>query len=592
MSTAMYFLIIINMLVCIFFANKLFVLNEKKSVFLPLAGCFLANTLLGYLEIQILTVKHIETAQSLALNYMISVTWVIYLSILSSISFRFPKKKYGQKSKVLKLISSIPIVFLTFTFLFSRYLDHVNLSMVNEQWHYQFDFTDPVGFIFMAFICCGVFILSWFYWRQYFLQAVKKREPKIIWLGVIQSMASIGGIFFFIFFTQHHHTPFIASLAISVCLIFITWIFTDFKLDKISASIAFNDILDSMSSILIITNKQLEIIEINSEGASKLCLSKKEIYGLPLHKLIKKLKVENWKSMADLILKSKKDSTNSVISKIRVENKDYFISVNVKPHYDKRKKLVGYIFLGSDVTEIKTQKNEIQNHTKILERTNKELERFAYIASHDLKTPLRSVVSFLDLIERKIVKYEDKDLREFVYLARQGASQMHHLISDILEFSRVDKIGKTAEQVDLNETLLKICYQLQPEISEKKGQIQVSELPSIRAEKTHMLQLFSNLIENGFKYNDRKSPKVKVNHRKENDRHIFAISDNGIGVEPQYFDQIFEMFKRLHTNPDHEGSGIGLSICKKIVDLYQGEIWLESKINEGTTFFFTLAEQD
>jgi len=592
MSTALYFLIPMNMLVCIYFTNKLFSIHDKKSIFLPLAGCFLTIVLMGFLEFQILTVSNVETIQAFSLNYMIAFAWSIYLTIISCISFRFPKSKYGDTSRILKSILTIPIIFFTYTFLINKHLDHVSLYNVNGSWVYQLNFIDPIGLSFLVFIGIGLIIMSTFYWKQFNLLSKENRQSKIFWIGILQTLCIVAGTIFFVFNSQKNGAPFLISFASTLNAILLTWIFSDFKFNRISASLAFHDILHSMSTILIVTNRKLEIVEINKKGTELLHLNKKNVEGIQLFRLIRKLRVENWRSISELILKSKDNNSPSIVTKIMVDDQPHFINVSVQPHYNKKKKLIGYILLGSDVTELNSQKVEIQEHTKVLERTNKELERFAYIASHDLKTPLRSVVSFLDLIERKIVKYDDKDLKEFVYLARQGASQMYHLIKDILEFSRVDKINSTTEKIDLNETLLKVCYSLQPAIAEKDGEILVSNLPSIRAEKTHMIQLFSNLVENGFKYNKGAKPKVEINHRHENNRHVFAVSDNGIGVEPQYYDQIFEMFKRLHTNPDHEGSGIGLSICKKIVDIYEGEIWLESKVNEGTTFFFTLAEAE
>ncbi len=592
MGNFMYILLPLNILFCFYCAYRLFLNSDKKSGFTPLTAVFLTNGLCAYLEFQIINVVHPETIRVYALNHLVTVVWIIYFAIIGSISFGLSDKKQSWLIKSLNLIATLPIIFLSYTFIVQKNLTHVNLAYIKGQWLYNLDFSNPVGFIFITFICTGLIIIGSFYWKRFYKLKKENKKLRIIIFGLIQTFSAIIAVFFFLVQSKDNLTPFFASPIISVNAVFITWIFMDFQLAKISTNIAYNDILNSMSNILILTNQQFEIEHINKEGIKIFNLTKEEIFRTPFHKLIRKLKAKNWQSIAEIIRNGSKSKEDSAIVEIIVKGKNYFINVNIKPYYSNGNKLVGYIFLGNNVTELNEQKLEIQKHTKVLERTNIELERFAYIASHDLKTPLRSVVSFLDLIERKMVKYEDKDLKEFVYMARQGATQMHHLIKDILEFSKVGKTAMTLESIDLNETLMNICHQLQPKISDKKGVLQVSHLPLIRAEKTHMLQLFTNLIENGFKYNEHDLPQVKINHRFENNRHIFAISDNGIGVEKRYFDQIFEMFKRLHTNPNHEGSGIGLSICKKIVDFYQGEIWLESKPNEGTTFFFTLAEEE
>ena len=232
---------------------------------------------------------------------------------------------------------------------------------------------------------------------------------------------------------------------------------------------------------------------------------------------------------------------------------------------------------------------ELSAANEQLEQSNHELERFAYIASHDLKSPLRNVISFLNLIERKLRKYpEDVDLKEYLRFAGDSARQMHQLIQDVLEFSRAGSDEEPLEDVDLNESLHLVMRNLQKEMQQRDAGVFVEQLPTVRANNVQMLQLFQNLIGNGIKYNQSDRARVLVRHRREDERHVFSIQDNGIGIDETFHRQIFSMFKRLHTKEEYAGTGIGLALCKKIVDRLGGEIWLESTTGRGTTFYFSL----
>ena len=229
------------------------------------------------------------------------------------------------------------------------------------------------------------------------------------------------------------------------------------------------------------------------------------------------------------------------------------------------------------------------NH--LLEQSNVELERFAYIASHDLKSPLRNVISFLNLIERKLKPVEDQNIAEYLRFASENARQMHQLIQDVLEFSRVNSKDHTKGHVDLNETLMLISQNLKDEMERKNAAIFTNYLPVVEANSVHILQLIQNLVSNGLKYNRNKQPRVVVSYRTETDKHVFSIQDNGIGISPEYHEQIFEMFKRLHTKEEFSGTGIGLALCRKIVHNHGGSIWLESGEGKGTTFYFSIPKE-
>ncbi|MCP3933208.1 MAG: hypothetical protein GY705_29410 [Bacteroidetes bacterium] len=238
--------------------------------------------------------------------------------------------------------------------------------------------------------------------------------------------------------------------------------------------------------------------------------------------------------------------------------------------------------------ELEKSNMKLSTSNQQLEQSNNELERFAYIASHDLKSPLRNIISFLNLIERKLKNFKDEDIKEYLRFATDNAKQMHVLIQDVLEFSRISNEDTSLEPVDMNETLFLVLQNLQELMKVKKAEVQVSELPVVRANSVHLLQLLQNLIGNGLKYNQNETPKVDIHHKEGEKFHVFSLKDNGIGISPEYHSKIFEMFKRLHNKETYSGTGIGLSVCKKVVDKLGGDIWLESEPGKGTTFFFSI----
>ena len=239
--------------------------------------------------------------------------------------------------------------------------------------------------------------------------------------------------------------------------------------------------------------------------------------------------------------------------------------------------------------KVKERTTELQESNHELKRSNEELERFAHIASHDLKEPLRNISSFIKLLRRELTIIPGTDAHEYMSFVLTNTRQMHSLIEDVLEYSTLTSNAEELELVDLNETIEQIKSALASTIQEKGVSLEINNLlPSIRTHSSKMYFLFKNLIENGIKFNQNEAPKLKISYRLREQFHHFSIKDNGIGIEEEYFQRIFEMFKRLHNRKEYEGTGLGLSLCKKIVNTYGGEIGLESIPGKGTTFHFTM----
>ena len=237
---------------------------------------------------------------------------------------------------------------------------------------------------------------------------------------------------------------------------------------------------------------------------------------------------------------------------------------------------------------VKTRTEELRKAMDDLARSNTELERFAYVASHDLQEPLRMVTSYLQLLERRYKDKLDGDALEFINYAVDGSTRMKTLINDLLAYSRVGTRGKEFVLTDCEAILERVLNTLQVSIKENRAQVTHDPLPKLMADDTQLEMLFQNLIGNAIKFHGEKPPRVHVGVKKVKKNWVFSVKDNGIGIDPQFFERIFIIFQRLHNREDYPGTGIGLAISKRIVERHGGRIWIESQPEKGSTFFFTL----
>ena len=243
------------------------------------------------------------------------------------------------------------------------------------------------------------------------------------------------------------------------------------------------------------------------------------------------------------------------------------------------------------VTEekLKESEKELKSMIEELKRSNDELQQFAYITSHDLQEPLRTISSFTQLIERRYKGQMDSNADEFIEYIVDATKRMQELIKDLLEYSRVTTQGKEFKLVNTEEILQKTISNLHAAIEENNAEISYEKLPEVMADSRQIGQLFQNLISNAIKFRKKdKKPKISVSASENESEYIFSVSDNGIGIEKEYFDRIFTIFQRLHTREEYQGTGIGLSISKKIVERHGGRIWVESEPDNGSTFYFAL----
>jgi len=244
--------------------------------------------------------------------------------------------------------------------------------------------------------------------------------------------------------------------------------------------------------------------------------------------------------------------------------------------------------LHREVAERKRAEEELGQTLAALEHSNTELQNFAYVASHDLQEPLRMVSSFTQLLAKRYQGKLDKDADEFISYAVDGANRMQRLINDLLDYSRVTTRGRPFAPTDTEAIFGQVVANLKLTIEESEAAVTHDPLPPVIADDMQLVQLFQNLIGNAVKFRGQEPPQVHISARQEGKEWVFSVRDNGIGIEPQYFERIFIIFQRLHSREDYPGTGAGLAVCKNIVERHGGRIWVESEPGKGSTFHFTI----
>ena len=236
-----------------------------------------------------------------------------------------------------------------------------------------------------------------------------------------------------------------------------------------------------------------------------------------------------------------------------------------------------------------------EEHRRSLEelaRSNRDLEQFAYVASHDLQEPLRMVAAYTQLLAERYQGKLDENADKYIHYAVDGATRMQRLVQDLLAFSRVGRSGAERRKVDCNSVLATALQNLQAAIEESGARIEAGPLPSVLGDASQLLQVFQNLVGNAIKFRGAEPLLIRINAEKSGREWWFSFADNGIGIASEHAELIFVIFKRLHTREEYAGNGIGLSICKKIVEQLGGRIWVESIPGQGATFRFTLPAKD
>lgn len=269
--------------------------------------------------------------------------------------------------------------------------------------------------------------------------------------------------------------------------------------------------------------------------------------------------------------------------RVRKDGKRLDVSFTLSPIKDGQGKITGIAGIARDITEAKKSEAELR-------RSNAELEQFAYVASHDLQEPLRAMAGTVQILQRRYKGQLDDRADEIITHAVAAVTRMQTLVSDLLAFSRLSRHGNLFAPTDFATVLQDVCANLEVAIAESGATITHDVLPEVMADASQLRQLLQNLLSNSIKFRSEQSLQIHVSARREENTWLFSVRDNGPGIESQYFERIFIIFQRLVTRDEYPGTGIGLAVCKKIVERHGGRIWLESEVGKGTTFYFTIVD--
>lgn len=294
---------------------------------------------------------------------------------------------------------------------------------------------------------------------------------------------------------------------------------------------------------------------------------------------------------------TKKSVTNIVMGVYRPLTEDrIWLQVNAEPLLDDNGEVKEVVCSFSDISQRKAVEKKMEWLYQSLEvramelaSSNAELERVAYVASHDLQEPLRMVSSFMELLKKKYGEQLDEQAGEYINYAVDGANRMKSLIIDLQEFLTVTSNKESVSRIDMNQLVEKVVLSITDEMKSIGAEININKLPVVFVNRSLIEQLIQNLISNALKYSMPGKPEIWINCEEKEEQYLFSVKDNGIGIDPKYTETIFALFKRLHTaRENYKGTGVGLAICKKIVERHGGNIWVESEQGKGSIFYFTI----
>ena len=350
-------------------------------------------------------------------------------------------------------------------------------------------------------------------------------------------------------------------------------------------------ILYAIPDMLVISSAEGVITDFYPNEAHRIEFDNVDFIGNDIKEIIAS---DHYESVMELISKTiLENKLHSYTFEQNVLETTFYFELRISPFSTNE-----VIILVRDISDQRITQNKVDHYNKELFEKNQELERyitsnselekFAYIASHDLREPLRSLTGFAQLLQKRNQGILTKESEEFVENIIQGAQRMNTLISGLLEYSRITSVGKPFANVNLPDLIKKVRSDLKINIEENRADLILFDLPDIYCDELQIRQLFQNLISNAIKFRAEKAPIIKISAEKTERHWLFKVEDNGIGIDMKFKDQVFQIFSRLHAQDKYQGSGIGLSVCKKILERHGGQIWLESTPGRGTTIFFTI----
>ena len=356
----------------------------------------------------------------------------------------------------------------------------------------------------------------------------------------------------------------------------------------------YRGLLEAAPDAMVVVNQGGDIVLLNLRAEQQFGYYRDELVGQPVKNIIRegfaeRLIADSTRTAEEAL--AQQIGTGIELSGRRKDGSEFPIEIMLSP----LKSIEGTLITAAvrDITARKKSEEELLKTVGELKRSNDELQQFAYVSSHDLQEPLRMVASYTELLAKRYKGRLDSDADEFIAFAVDGCNRMQGLIQDLLAYSRTGANGQAIRKISGESALDEALTNLRATIEKSQAMVTHDSLPAVMADDTLLAQVFQNLIGNAIKYRGADVPRVHVSATKnKSNEWIFSVRDNGLGIDPQYFERIFILFQRLHGRNEFEGTGIGLAICKKIVERLGGRIWVESQPGKGSTFYFALPEGD
>ena len=355
----------------------------------------------------------------------------------------------------------------------------------------------------------------------------------------------------------------------------------------------YRGLLEAAPDAMVVVNQAGEIVLLNVRAEKQFGYSRDELIGQQVKNIIpegfaERLIADGTRSAAEAL--AQQIGTGIELIARRKDGSEFPIEIMLSPLESAEGVLVTAAI--RNITERKKSEEHLVETVGELKRSNEELQQFAYVSSHDLQEPLRMVASYTQLLAKRYKGRLDSDADEFIAFAVDGCNRMQGLIQDLLAYSRAGTNGKVFCEVSAEDALQQALTNLRITIEQSGAVVSHDSLPAIKTDETQLTQVFQNLVGNAIKYRSAEAPRVHVSATNNGGNEwIFSLRDNGLGIAPQYFEKIFVLFQRLHGRNEFEGTGIGLAICKKVLERLGGRIWVESQPEKGSTFYFALPER-
>jgi PAS domain S-box-containing protein len=364
-------------------------------------------------------------------------------------------------------------------------------------------------------------------------------------------------------------------------------------IERLQSQRGFLQLWELASDALILVDDRGQIVLANGQIERMFGYPREELLGRSIEMLIPaRFRARHVGHRADFFAspRSRPMGTGLELFGLRKDGSEFPVDINLSALTTEQGILVKAAI--RDVSERKNSQERLRHFAEELQRSNLELQQFAYVASHDLQEPLRAVATFCEMLDRRYHGKLDADADQWLGFIVGGARRMQALVQDLLAYSRLENRGQPLLPVACAEIVQRAVSALQSAIADSGGSVTWDDLPTIPGDASQLVQLFQNLIGNAIKFRGPEPPRVQISAMRQDDNWLFAVRDNGIGIDPKFHERIFDVFKRLHTADRYPGTGIGLAICRKVVARHGGRIWVESEVGKGGTFYFTIPSPD